>query len=182
MGMTPDEYFTAFVLGNQEDCAENPSCLRRAFNAAVSASHMADHYYAFNARHHPELVSQWPNTAAFVRHVIKETGEAFRDIRSISNAYKHLYEDRKRGRPAQWTVSSGGSLESVLFEGGNRPLQSMEADYGYAERDKFAVVFRRRDGTRGEFLPELQRVIHYWEATLWGANSESASTDGRSDA
>lgn len=36
MGMTPEEYYMAFVLGNQEDCNANPACLRRAFNAAVS--------------------------------------------------------------------------------------------------------------------------------------------------
>jgi hypothetical protein len=165
--MTPNEYFTAFVLGNQQDCAENPGCLRRAFNAAVSASHMADHYFAFSSRHMPGLVSKWPNNAAFVRHLIQDIDGAFGDIRSISNAYKHLYEERKSGRPAQWTVSSGGSLESVQFEGALRPLQSMESDYGTPDEDRLAVVFRRRDGTSGEFLPALERVVQHWEATLW---------------
>ena len=108
MGMKPDEFFTAFVIGNLDDCVEDPSCLRRAFNAAVSASHMADHYFAYNLRSNPSVVSQWPSTGSFVRHVIQETGGAFGDIRSISNAYKHLYEHRKKGRPAEWTVASGG--------------------------------------------------------------------------
>jgi hypothetical protein len=164
--MKPDEYFEVFVLGNQEDSVANPGCLRRAFNAAVSASHMADHYFAFYSRHNPVLVSQWPRNAAFVRYVIQQTQGAFGDVRSISNAYKHLYEDRKNGHPAQWTIDSSGSLESVQFEGGMRPLQSVEIDYGSTESDTLAVVFRRRDGTRGEFLPMLERVIRYWETTL----------------
>jgi len=167
MGMTPSEYYTAFVLGNQEDCIANPHCLRRAFNAAVSASHLADHYFAYNARHKPELASAYANNTAFVKHVVAATEGAFRDIRSVSNAYKHLYEERRDGRPAHWSVSSGGSLESVQFEGASRPLQSVEVDYGASDQEHDWVVFRRRDGTQGEFLPTLEKVVSFWNKELW---------------
>ncbi len=171
MGMTPDEYYTAFVLGNQEDCIANPGCPRRAFNAAVSASHLADHYFAFNARHNPRLVASYANNAAFVRHVISVTNGSFRDIRSIANAYKRLYEERKAGRPPQWTVSSGGTLESVQFEGASRPLQSVEADYRFESEPGVMVIFRRRDGTRGEFLGTLAYVVDFWSKTLYRSDA-----------
>jgi hypothetical protein len=44
MGMTPYSFFEAFVEGNALDCHEDPGDVRRAFNAAVSASHVADQY------------------------------------------------------------------------------------------------------------------------------------------
>lgn len=59
MGMTPSQYFEAFVEGNLLDCHEHPGCVRRAFNAAIAASHLADHYFAFNYRHHPEVVGAY---------------------------------------------------------------------------------------------------------------------------
>ena len=39
-----------------------------------------------------------------------------------------------------------------------RPLQSVEADLAGPD-ERFAVVFRRRDGSRGEFIPTLQAVV-----------------------
>lgn len=45
--MTPYQFFEIFVEGNYEDCYQNPGCVRRAFNAAVSASQLADHYFNY---------------------------------------------------------------------------------------------------------------------------------------
>jgi hypothetical protein len=171
MGMDPEQYYTAFVLGNSEDCAANPACLRRAFNAAVSAFHLADHYFEYNNRHAPQLVAAYADRSAFLRHIEKVTNGAFKDIRSIANAYKHLYEDRKAGKPANWTVSSGGSLESVQFEGRSRPVQSVEAEFAEAADPDYRVIYRRRDGTHGEFLPTLEQVNDYWQKLLWGSDA-----------
>jgi hypothetical protein len=169
--MTPEEYFTVFVHGNHEDCVANPDCLRRAFNASVSAFHLADHYFAYNTRHAPHLVAAYADLSAFTRFIESATNGAFRDVRSIANAYKHLYEARKSGRPARWSISSGGSLESVEFEGRGRPLQSLETDYGTTSEIQLKVVFRRRDGTHGEFLPTLERVIDFWTVRLYGGDA-----------
>jgi hypothetical protein len=171
MGMDPEQYYTAFVLGNYEDCTTNPACLRRAFNAAVSASHLADHYFAYNKRHAPQLVAEYPSNSVFLRHIEKVTNNAFKDIRSIANAYKHLYEDRKAGKPANWSVSSGGSLESVQFEGRSRPVQSVEAEFAETANPDYRVIYRRRDGTLGEFLPTLAQVNDYWQKLLWGSDA-----------
>ena len=54
--MTPEEYYEAFSLGNYEDYEENLGCVRRAFNAAISASHLADHYFNYYKKQDPEGV------------------------------------------------------------------------------------------------------------------------------
>ena len=93
MGMTPRQFFESFVEGNAEDYLEHPGDVRRAFNAAVSASHAADHYYEYHGRHRPQLIAAYTSLGTFVEHLCAKTDGAFRDIRSVSNAYKHLYTD-----------------------------------------------------------------------------------------
>ena len=132
MSLIPSDYFLAFVLENLDDCKESPWCLRRAFNASVSAAHMADHYFAYNARNNPRQVAAWKSAEAFVKHVVKETNGAFADIRSISNAYKHLYESPKRGGQHHWTVASGGSVASVEFGSAEHRLKF----FGYGDGDE----------------------------------------------
>lgn len=165
MGMTPTDYYEVFVVGNQADCTQEPGCLRRAFNAAISASHMADTYYEFNRRHRPELVAAYDTASKFATH-LSNVSPAFRDIRSIANAYKHLYEDTGRKSVQHWSVASAGSLESVHFPK-DIPLRVMKVDYGAGEELNCKVVFRRRDGTRGEFLPTLDEVVRLWLDKLY---------------
>ena len=57
MGMTPYQFFESFVEGNYHDALENPGCVRRAFNAAVSASHLADHYFTYSDVHDRSVIS-----------------------------------------------------------------------------------------------------------------------------
>jgi len=57
--MTPDAYFEAFVQDNYSDYVENPGSVRRAFNAAVSASHLADHYFEYYKKNDPERVKDF---------------------------------------------------------------------------------------------------------------------------
>ncbi len=59
--MTPPEYFDEFVEGNARDYREDTGSVRRAFNAAVSASHMADHTHEYSARHVGELALRFPD-------------------------------------------------------------------------------------------------------------------------
>ena len=162
MAMTPAEYFASFVEGNFEDCLSNPGCVRRAFNASVAASHLADHYFTFNARHHPSLVFAFPTIGPFVEHIDKGTGGAFRDIRSIANAYKHLYTDVSSQYAAHSTVSSAGSIDSIQLAD-DSDLEMVSEEY---VEDRYTVVFTRKDGTRHEFLPALERVVDFWRESL----------------
>lgn len=166
MSLIPSEYFQAFVLGNLEDFKQNPGCLRRAFNVSVSATHMTDHYFSYNRRRHPELVAAWKDVPALGEHISKLTGGAYKDIKSIANAYKHLYESSK-GKGHQWTVASGGSVECVDFSSVERRLKYLGHDVGDESDYGEAIMFRRRDGTRGQLLPAIEQVVEYWMSTLW---------------
>lgn len=171
MGMTPHDFLFAFVEGNHDDCVKDPGCVRRAFNAAVSASHLADHYWKYHRRHTPKLVAKFKTLHDYVEHITKETDQHFQDIRSIANAYKHLYEDtsRNRGKANYWSVSSAGSIDYVTFERKSSPLKSIESDYSSAESmsPEFKVIFHRRDGTQHDFLPALERVIKFWSSEVY---------------
>lgn len=162
MGMTPREFFESFVEGNLEDCQEDPGSVRRAFNAAVSASHVADHWYTFNQRHNPQIAARFENIGHFVEHLTQATSGAFRDVRSVANAYKHLYTDSSTKHGAYSTIDSSGAITSVGELGGSE-IVSIEQEYGDASSK---VVFTRRDGSTLEFLPVLEKVVDYCRATI----------------
>lgn len=167
MGMTPEQYFEAFVDPNRSDCHETPGDIRRAFNAAVSASHFADHYYTYYQKYDRERVKSYENIGKFVEFLSTETGGAFRDIRSMSNAYKHLYNTK--GPSAKYeSINSCGSIERLEIHG-NDEIEEIEEGYLETENQesRLAVVFRRKDGTKDEFLPALETVLNYFEGLLY---------------
>ena len=162
MGMTPEEFFDSFVQGNLEDCQEDPGSVRRAFNAAISASHLADHWHTFYQRHNPPLVAGFKDIGSFVEHLTQATSGAFRDVRSVANAYKHRYTDSSSKHGAHSTIDSSGSITSVKRLGGSDVVK-VEEEYG----DKSSkVVFTRRDGSTLDFFPVLEKVVDYWRTTI----------------
>ena len=168
MGMKPEDFFASFVEGNAWEYEEHPECIRRAFNAAISASHMADHYYNYNKRHNPNLVSSFSELGDYVEYLSNKTGGAFRDIRSIANAYKHLYTDSSKGASAYATLNSSGAVDHIELPG-DPQLSEMEG--GYVEGNDpqagtFEIVFTRKDGTRGKFRPVLEETLDYWRAVI----------------
>ena len=169
MGMTPDQFFESFVEGNLIDCHNSPGDIRRALNAAVAASHFADHYFNFNKRHNPDIVSAFDNIGAFVEHLSTQTNAAFRDIRSISNAYKHLYTNIDKKKAAYSSIDSTGSIESIeLCDSEN--VTMVEEEYFNSEvfqENTSKVVFTRKDGTKAEFLPELESVVEYFRNLVY---------------
>ena len=162
MGMTPREFFESFVEGNLEDCQEDPGSVRRAFNAAISASHLADHWLTFNQRHNPGVVAAFKDIGPFVEHLSQSTSGAFRDIRSVANAYKHLYTDSSSKHGAHSTIDSSGAITAVEQLGGSEIVKVEEQ---YAETSS-KVVFTRRDGSTVEFLPALDQVVGYWRTII----------------
>ena len=170
MGMTPSEFFESFVEGNRFDCHESPGDVRRAFNAAVAASHFADQYFTYNKRHNPPLVAAFDKIGAFVEHLTIRTNGAFRDIRSISNAYKHLYTDIANGASAFSSVNSSGAIESLeLFDDGDlATIEEVYPDNPPVDDNRCRVVFRRKDGSKAEFLPLLDLVVDHLHSLVWG--------------
>src|SRR5690606_495091 len=162
MGMTPREFFESFVEGNLEDCQEDPGSVRRAFNAAISASHLADHWLTFNKSHSAGVVAAFKYIGPIVEHLSQSTSGAFRDIRSVANAYKHLYTDSSSKHGAHSTIDSSGAITAVEQLGGSEIVKVEEQ---YAETSS-KVVFTRRDGSTVEFLPALDQVVGYWRTII----------------
>ena len=167
MGMRPDWYLEAFVEPNLLDCREAPGDVRRAFNAAVSASSFVDHYFKYQERHNPEAVASFKSVGELVGHISDETDGASRDIRSISNVYKHLYNVDSPSYRYE-TVSSCGSIEVLKIEE-TGPLAEISEDFSVSEggASRAAVVFTRRDGSRGEVIPALETVVSYFRDLLY---------------
>lgn len=164
MGMKPEDFFASFVEGNALEYEERPDCIRRAFNAAISASHMADHFYNFNRRHNSILISAFSELGDYVEYISAQTGGAFRDIRSIANAYKHLYTDSDKGASAYASLNSSGSIYHIELPSDPR-LGEMESQYiegNECQGGMCEIVFTRKDGTRGKFRFILEETLNYW--------------------
>lgn len=129
MGMTPDQFFEAFVRGNYEDCQQYPGCVRRAFNAAVSASHLADHYFTYWNKHDQSKVRGFKAIGEFVEDLSTNTDGCFRDIRSISNAYKHLYTSIDMKKAVHSSISSTGAIESISLADEDAVVKVMEEEW-----------------------------------------------------
>ncbi len=165
MGMTPYQFFESFVEGNYYDFLENPGCVRRAFNAAVSASHLADHYFTYFEVHDPSKISGFKHIGDFVEHLSGQTKGSFRDIRSISNAYKHLYTSRDPKKAVHSSVSSTLAIECIEWTEKDSEVSRMEEKWisdpkGGDSGSK--VAFTRKDGKQLDFLPVLTNVFKYW--------------------
>lgn len=167
MGMTPGQFLESFVEWNLADCYAQPGDIRRGFNAAVSASHLADHYFFFAKRHSPDLVAQFAGLGQFVEHLCLETSGSFKDVRSVSNVYKHLYTDK--GALSQYSsVNSCGSIECLEVET-DESVSALEEDYvsGEEQEGRMRVVVRRKDGSSFELLPALEAVVTYFRELIY---------------
>ena len=169
MGMTPEEFFESFVIENYKDCQQNTGCVRLAFNAAVSASHLADHYFTYYKKHVPSKISSFKTIGDFVEHLSNNTSGCFRDIRSISNAYKHLYTSNGPKKDVFSSISSTGAIEVISFDDKNAEVQMLEekwAEDSMFNNFKSKVVYTTKVGQRIDFLPTLDSVIKLWEKLL----------------
>jgi hypothetical protein len=168
MGMTPEVFLEQFVQDNYKDYKLNVGCIRHAFNAAVSASHLADHYLNYYRKNDPSKVEIFDNKiGCFVEYLSKNTNDCYRDIRSISNAYKHLYT------ADIWTVGSPGAIESISFPGKKSEIKTIAEEWtedSDANDIKSKVVYTRKDGQQIDFLPTLETVVRFWEKLLYKEN------------
>ena len=170
MGMTPGQFFEAFVEPNLFDCEERPGDIRRAFNAAVSTSHAADHYLEYYKRHEPERVARLKNIGEFVKHLSTLSYGAFQDVRSVSNVYKHLYADAESKYGVHSSVNSSGSIDAVEMED-DPAIDKLQEEYVAASEKndgELRVVFTRKDGSRSEFLPVLKQAIECLRSVIYG--------------
>ena len=156
MRMTPEDYFDSFVKENYDDYWANKGSIRLAFNAAVSASHMADHYYYYNKKYDLLKVKSFNRLRDFINFLSVETNDCFRDIWSISNAYKHLYATN-----IYVTITSPGAIERISFLDPKSEIKDLSSNLIESQNDE-KIVYTRKDGTQIDFLPTLETVIKYW--------------------
>jgi hypothetical protein len=130
---------------------------------------MADHYYWYYKKHDPKKVKSFGKYGDFIKYISGNTNDCFRDIRSISNAYKHLYTSTDLKKATDSTVSSTGAIASIIFPDKKSELQKIEEQFsGDSKMDNqnSKVVFTRKDGQRIDFLPTLEMVIKFWDNFL----------------
>ncbi len=119
-------------------------------------------FLTFYKKHDPSKVKSFDKIGDFVEYLSKNTNDCFRDIRSISNAYKHLYTSDDPKTAVHWTISSPGALESISFK--NRKSKIKEITEEYTEESDYInskVVYTRIDGQKFDFLPTLETVIKF---------------------
>ncbi|MBN1968527.1 MAG: hypothetical protein JW870_04090 [Candidatus Delongbacteria bacterium] len=162
--MTPEEYFEAFTLGNYNDFIDDSSSVMRAFNSAVSASHLADCYYSFYKKHQPSLVIKYKNLAGFINSISQNTNNYFQDIRSIANAYKHLYTGTSKEYARYSTISSAGTIESVTFD--NEEINQVSEEPIDKNASGSMVVYTRKTGEQIQFKQAIDTVVKFWETTI----------------
>jgi len=159
--MTPEDFFELFVLGNYQEYKYNDGGTRQAFNAAVSASHLADHYFWYYKKYDQSKVKSFENLKTFREYISLNTNNCFLDIWSISNAYKHLYVSN-----VDTTITSPGAIESITFPNKKSEIKKIQE---FSETSE--VIFTRKNGQQGEFLPTLETVIEFWEQLLYKRNN-----------
>lgn len=162
MSMTPEKYFEAFTLGNYNDFTEDLSNVMRAFNAAISASHLADCYFNFYKKNQPDLVKNYAEIGNFVDYISRETNNYFQDIRSIANAYKHLYTGIKYEKYS--TISSAGTIESIYFE--DEEIKEISEVPMDKKVSGFIVVYTRKTGEKIQFQQAIEKVIDFWKIMI----------------
>jgi hypothetical protein len=159
MGMTPDEFFEAFVEEDHHDWHHSPQDIRRAFHLAISTFHLADHYFKYYTRRDLAFAQRYPTLDTF-RDVLAQRAPRFRVIQGMANAYKHLYTSDIQ------EVASGGAVWGVAGKDLTVELASgSPADQGWA-----LVVRTRRHGDV-LFETAITEVLDMWR-TIMGAEKQ----------
>jgi hypothetical protein len=121
--------------------------VRKAFNAAIPAFQLVDHFYKYFEETAPSVISAWRDRDAFLIH-LGATEPAFITVQSVATAYKHLYI-----YALHYDGGSPGALRSVV---------SSDTSFGDMGGDNTApieVVWKRKDGTSVVFYECLRRVV-----------------------
>ena len=162
--MTPDEYYWAFTLGNYHEFMNDKSSVMKAFNSAVSASHLADCYFNFYEKNNPKKIVEYKNLIEFINYISQNTNLFFKDIRSIANAYKHLYTGSNEKNSNYSSISSAGIIEVVAFETEDINQISEEITELTSELN---VVYTRKTGEQFQYIEAIESVIRFWEKLIY---------------
>lgn len=155
-GMKPWEFYETFVVGNHTDWQNEPYSVRLAFNLAVAAFHLADHYFRYFEKQNPDFVRRHGKDDDGLRSVqaaLIKKQPYFKVIRDMANAYKHLYTR------ASCSIASGGAIEYVEFDGNKIAPDSDDGNY--------KIVIHHRDGRITKFSEAIEGVMRMWDEILY---------------
>ena len=150
-GMTPYEFYEGFVFPNYSDWQKEPTSVRLAFNTAVAAFHLADHYCRYFQNEDADFLQRYGEGEDGLKEfqatlVLRQSD--FKTIQDMANAYKHLYTR------TSCSIASGGAITCIEYEG-----DKIEADY---EEPKYEVVIRHRNGAMTKFSKVIESVLEMW--------------------
>jgi hypothetical protein len=163
--MTPDVFYEAFAVGNYNEFIDEQSSVMKAFNSAVAASHLADCYFNYYKEHNPSLIHDFQNLTKFINFINERTNNLFKDIRSISNAYKHLYTGLKEDYARHSSISSAGTIESIIFV--DEEVKDLSEEHMDESNGELKVVYTRKTGEQILFLKAIDCVIDFWKTMLY---------------
>jgi hypothetical protein len=158
--MTPDGFFEGLVLEDYEDWKNDPHSIRKSFHSAVSAFHLADHYFNYYHRHNQKFSTKYKKLENY-QTALKRRTTSFKVIQDMANAYKHLYT---RG---SCSILSGGAIENVTY--GKQIIENAYSDNnGHEQID--GIIIRRRDGSVVQFTAAIADVIEMWRKIMYEGN------------
>lgn len=163
--MTPECFFEAFTIGNYNEFIDDPSSIMKVFNSAVAASHLADCYYNYNKFYNPTLIQDYQDLTEYIKYINEKTNNYFKDIRSISNAYKHLYTGLRKDYARHSSISSAGTIESIVLE--DEEIEQLVEESIYENKPEITVIYTRKTGEQIYFLNAIKIVIEFWETVFY---------------
>jgi hypothetical protein len=163
--MTPDDFFEAFTIGNYNEFIDEQSSVMKAFNTAVAASHLADCFFNYHKVHNPSLIQNFQKIPDFINFINEKSNNYFKDIRSISNAYKHLYTGLREDYARHSSISSAGTIESIAFE--DEEINELVEESIDGNNPEMTVIYTRKTGEQIQFLKAIECVIDFWKTMLY---------------
>lgn len=125
----PSWFFREFVVPNYREFITDQLCPRRAYNAAVSIAHMADHIVIRGGG----SIGQVKNT----RNLFRERSESFWQVQAMCNAFKHVHATGGGSRNRTVMTATDMSVvdaDTILFVS---PVDGEDREY--RPRDRLLV-------------------------------------------
>lgn len=154
-GMNPYQFFEGFLCQDFQEWEADRSSIRRGGHVAVSAFHLADHYFRYYLRHSPEFADRYNKKGGLndFREALAKRVPSFRVIQDIAIAYKHLYT---------WdecSVASTGAIEIITSE-------NLEIDHDWNGDDNTEIIIRHRNGSITRFSPAIEDTMKMWREII----------------
>jgi Fe-S-cluster formation regulator IscX/YfhJ len=112
-------------------------------------------------------VSGFNTIGEYVNYASEKTVGAFRDVRSIANAYKHLYTDIDPKKTNYNTISSPAVVESIEIHNDAVGINLISTEFAPGSTMQEKVSFTRIDGSKSEFLPVMNAVVEFWKNEIY---------------